>query len=205
MCAALQIQIIPASSPQATGRVERNHGTHQDRLVTKLRRAGIADDTAANAYLHTQYWAAHNARFAQAPAAPADFPRRCPSARTLDRVFRLETTRTVGTDWVVRYHNRALQLARESGYAPARGTVTVCEWPDGRLANEYRGRMLPWTELIGAPPPRVALPPPLATRPAARPHAAADHPWRQPYTVMRTPTVRPTVTLETLKGTFLSS
>ena len=38
MCAALQIQIIPASSPQAKGRVERNHGTHQDRLVKKLRK-----------------------------------------------------------------------------------------------------------------------------------------------------------------------
>ena len=42
MCAALQIQIIPASSPQAKGCVERNHGTHQDRLVKKLRRLAIA-------------------------------------------------------------------------------------------------------------------------------------------------------------------
>jgi hypothetical protein len=33
MCAALGIQIIPASSPQAKGRIERNHGTQQDRLV----------------------------------------------------------------------------------------------------------------------------------------------------------------------------
>ena len=53
MCAALQIQIIPASSPQAKGRVERNHGTHQDRLVKKLRRLGLADDAAANAFLET--------------------------------------------------------------------------------------------------------------------------------------------------------
>ena len=43
MCAALDIRIIAASSPQAKGRVERNHGTHQDRLVKKLRRLGIAD------------------------------------------------------------------------------------------------------------------------------------------------------------------
>jgi transposase len=33
MCAQLGIRIIPASSPQAKGRSERNHGTHQDRLV----------------------------------------------------------------------------------------------------------------------------------------------------------------------------
>jgi hypothetical protein len=32
-CAKLGIEIIAASSPQAKGRVERQHGTHQDRLV----------------------------------------------------------------------------------------------------------------------------------------------------------------------------
>src|SRR6266699_7315133 len=39
MCAQLGIHIIAASSPQAKGRVERVHGTHQDRLVKKLRLA----------------------------------------------------------------------------------------------------------------------------------------------------------------------
>jgi hypothetical protein len=187
MCAALQIQIIPASSPQAKGRVERNHGTHQDRLVKKLRRLAIADDAAANAFLETTYWPQHNARFPQAPASPEDFHRRCPSAKTLDRVFRLEETRTVGQDWVVRYHNRVLQLARQSGYAPARSTVTVCEWPDGRLAIEYRGRAMQWTEATG----RVSssLPPPVTTTPSRlvprAPRAAADHPWRQGYQGLR--------------------
>jgi len=191
MCAALQIQIIPASSPQAKGRVERNHGTHQDRLVKKLRRLAIADDTAANAFLGTTYWAHHNARFAQAPAAATDFHRRCPSARTLDRVFRLEEIRTVGQDWVVRYHNRLLQLARQSGYAPARSTVTVCEWPDGRLAVEYRGRTLTWADVTdAATAPAVA--PVCAVAPAvsaAHPHPvmrsmtrpSVDHPWRRGF------------------------
>ena len=69
MCASLGIQIIAASSPQAKGRVERNHGTHQDRLVKKLRRLGIADDAAANAFLEVTYLPEHNTRFAQALAA----------------------------------------------------------------------------------------------------------------------------------------
>lgn len=42
MCAKLGIGIIAASSPQAKGRVERNHGTHQDRLIKKLRRKNIS-------------------------------------------------------------------------------------------------------------------------------------------------------------------
>jgi transposase len=61
MCATLGIQIIPASSPQAKGRIERNHGTQQDRLVKKLRRKGIADLEPANAFLEATYWAEYNA------------------------------------------------------------------------------------------------------------------------------------------------
>ena len=73
MCAALGIRIIAASSPQAKGRVERGHGTHQDRLIKKLRRKGIRDYTAANTFLASEYLAGHDARFAQPPAAPEDF------------------------------------------------------------------------------------------------------------------------------------
>ena len=69
MCATLGIQIIPASSPQAKGRVERNHGTQQDRLVKKLRRKGITTVAAANALVAAEYGQDHNARFAHPPGA----------------------------------------------------------------------------------------------------------------------------------------
>ena len=189
MCAALGIQIIAASSPQAKGRVERNHGTHQDRLVKKLRRLGVADDATANRFLEQTYWPAHNARFSQPAAATDDFHRACPSARALDAIFRLQETRVLGQDWVVRYHNRALQVARQSGHTPARSTVTVCEAADGRLALEYRGQPIRWTELPG--PPAVAIRaevrPPSSPPPAARPrpHPRADHPWRQGVNTFR--------------------
>src|SRR6516225_12323210 len=42
MCTKLGIELIAANSPQAKGRVERMHGTHQDRLVKKLRLERIA-------------------------------------------------------------------------------------------------------------------------------------------------------------------
>ena len=133
MCAALQIQIIPASSPQAKGRVERNHGTHQDRLVKKLRRLAIADDRGGQcAFFETTYWPQHNARFAQAPAAAADFHRRCPRGTNLGPgVSARGDARPSGTTGSCAITIGRLQLARQSGYAPARSTVTVCEWPDG--------------------------------------------------------------------------
>jgi hypothetical protein len=69
MCRKLAIRIIAASSPRAKGRVERHHGTHQDRLIKKMRLEGIGDYEAANRYLDEQYLAEHNAKFACEPTA----------------------------------------------------------------------------------------------------------------------------------------
>jgi transposase len=185
MCAGLGIRIIPASSPQAKGRIERNHGTHQDRLVKKLRRKGIVDVAAANAFLETDYWIAHNRRFAQPPASPDDFHVAVPRGVQLEHVFRLEEKRTVSNDWVVRYDNRLLQLERQSGRPPARSTVLVYEAPDGQLEIRYRDRVMRWTELPVTPRPVVSTPataPPTRAAPRGvrrhRPNVSADHPWQ---------------------------
>jgi transposase len=184
MCASLGIQIIAASSPQAKGRVERNHGTHQDRLVKKLRRLGIADEAAANGFLETTYLREHNERFAQAPRSPEDFHRRTPSRAALDRVFQLEDTRVLSHDWVIRYDTRYLQVARQSHLAPARSTVLVREAVTGAIELRYRGRLMRWTE-IPAPPPKPAVTtttrpiPAPARAPAPRRGQSADHPWHQ--------------------------
>src|SRR5436189_3596466 len=143
MCTRLGIRIIAASSPQAKGRVERAHGTHQDRLVKKLRVKKISSYEQANRFLEHEYVEEHNQRYRQAPAQAKDYHRPAPSAKQLQQIFRLQQERTIGNDWVVRYHNRYLQLQRQSQhYAPAQAKVTVCEWEDGRLAIEYRGREL---------------------------------------------------------------
>jgi transposase len=186
MCAALGIKIIPASSPQAKGRIERNHGTHQDRLVKKLRRKRIADVAAANAFLDAEYWADHNQRFAQAPASVEDFHLAVPRRVSLDQVFRLEQKRTVSNDWVVRYDNRLLQLERQSGRPPARSTVLVYETSDGQLEIRYRDRVMRWTELQSPPPSEPVKPsaapvrrdPPGVIRLKPR-RVCDDHPWRR--------------------------
>src|ERR1700687_5670700 len=146
MCAKLGIAVIAASSPQGKGRVERQHGTHQDRLVKKLRRVGIADATAANAFLETTYLPEHNVRFAQAPASTDDFHRRTPGRITLDRVLQLEETRVLSNDWVIRYDTRYFQVARQSHQAPARSTVLVRENADGAIEIRYRERLMRRTE-----------------------------------------------------------
>jgi hypothetical protein len=110
MCERLEIRIIAASSPQAKGRVERNNGVHQDRLVKKLRRQGIASYEAANEYMEAEYLAEHNRRFAREAARPENYHVRAPSAAQLREVFRLETQRWISNDWVVQYREHFLQL-----------------------------------------------------------------------------------------------
>jgi hypothetical protein len=188
MCAKLGIELIAASSPQAKGRVERVHGTHQDRLVKKLRLLNMGSHAEANAYLQEEYLAEHNRRFARAAARPEDYHRRAPSGRELEKIFRLESERAISDDWVVRYDNRFFQLEpRSEHYAPARGQVVVCEWPDGRVDIEYRGQRVPWREIPAPVRPSQAeverprdgsqvSPPPRMKRKWV---PSADHPWRR--------------------------
>ena len=187
MCAKLGIELIAANSPQAKGRVERIHGTHQDRLVKKLRREQIGNHAAAHGYLQREYLPEHNQRFGRVAARPEDYHRRRPRAAELDRIFRLENERTISDDWVVRYDNRFFQLEPQSrNYAPAQGKVLVCEGRHGKISIEYRGRALRWREI--AAPARPAfldarsrtLRRPVAVSVAQRKWVPpADHPWRE--------------------------
>jgi transposase len=184
MCAKLGIAVIAASSPEAKGRIERMHGTHQDRLVKKLRRKQIGGHEAANVYLRREYLPEHNRRFSRAAARPEDYHRRAPRAAELDGIFRLENERTIGNDWVVRYANHYFQLEPQSRhYAPARSKVLVCEGRHGSISIEYRGRALGWKQIAAPlqPAPRAAaaggrVAVAIAKRKWAPP---ADHPWRQ--------------------------
>jgi hypothetical protein len=60
--------MIPAYSPQARGRSERNFSTWQGRLPQELRLRGIRSLEAGNRFLRQHYTDEFNRRF-QAPAA----------------------------------------------------------------------------------------------------------------------------------------
>jgi transposase len=182
MCQKLGIRIIAASSPQAKGRVERNHGTHQDRLIKKLRRRGIASHPAANQYLEQEYLPQHNRRFARPPAQPQDYHRRRPSARELRQIFRLETERSISNDWVIRHAGRWLQLQPgQRRYGPTRSKALVCEYEDGSVEVYYRGERIGFHQ-IEEPIREVVESRPAATeRIRGKSKAKPDHPWRLGY------------------------
>ena len=121
-------------------------------------------------------------------AKPEDYHRRAPRAAELDRIFRLESPRTIYNDWVVRYDNRFFQLQRQSRhYAPAHSQVLVCEGRHGNITIEYRGDELDWREIPApAKPCVVAVKPAMGGVQKLSPPTtkrkwvpAADHPWRK--------------------------
>ena len=181
MCSKLGIAIIAANSAQAKGRIERIHGTHQDRLVKKLRRKQIASHEVANVYLRREYLPEHNRRFARAAARPEDYHRRAPRAAELDRIFRLESERVVSEDWVVRYANRYFQLQPQSRRASAGSKVLVYEGRHGGIAIEYRGQVQRWQEIPAPSKPQVESERPRGPVSVVRRKwvPPADHPWRE--------------------------
>lgn len=178
MCRKLGIRIIAASSPEAKGRVERHHGTHQDRLIKKMRLNGIADYEAANRYLDEEYLPAHNGRFACEPAAGADFHRRLAKRLDLRWIFCLEAERVVSNDRVIRFENRFLQLQPKRNQGLGAGArVIVQQAREGELRVVCQDREVaferiarPWPKERPAAGPRVVK--------GARP-PAAEHPWKR--------------------------
>jgi hypothetical protein len=184
MCERLEIRIIAASSPQAKGRVERNNGVHQDRLVKKLRRQGIQSYEATNEYLEAEYLPEHNRRFAREAARPENYHVRAPSAAKLREVFRLETERWISNDWVVQYGGHFLQLQPQNKrYGPTQAKALVCEWEDGAVEVRYRGGRMEYEDLAVRPQ-VVQAGPREPRRESAKQignKPAQDHPWRHGY------------------------
>ena len=188
MCRRLGIQIIAASSPQAKGRVERNHGTHQDRLVKKMRRRQIRGLVEVNGYLEQEYCPEHNRRFAVAAASKQDYHLPSPGARALHAMLCLETGRVLSNDWVVRHANHFYQVQRQSQHhAPAQSNVMVCEWEDGTMEIQYRGQRLKWKEIAGCAEARkienlerkAGKEAVKVAKPQWKP--GPDHPWRRGF------------------------
>jgi len=139
----LDVQMIFADSPQAKGRVERGFRTHQDRLVKELRLAGISEMASANEFLEKVYIAKHNAKFAVAPASPANAHQALRAAHKLDGILCLKLDRTLANDYTLRYKNKFLQLEQQQDVRIRPGSaVSVEERLDGSLHLKFKGAYL---------------------------------------------------------------
>ncbi|MGH2627524.1 MAG: ISNCY family transposase, partial [Anaerolineales bacterium] len=201
----LGIELIPAYSPQAKGRVERLFGTLQDRLVKALRRAEARTLEDANRVL-AHFLPGFNRRFRKPPAQPEPAYLPWPTGLDPELLFCFQHRRRVYNDNTFPFSGHRLQIPPDrhrANYAGCR--VEVRQHMDGRLSAWYQGRkLITYTPEQPGPPQVEKFTP--AARPAnqrsatvgEKPRLAktkrrqpwkppADHPWRKPFKITAKP------------------
>ncbi len=195
----LDIQLIPAYSPQAKGRIERLFGTLQDRLVKELRRARATRLEQADRTLR-EFLPRFNTRFARPPAQPEPAYRTWPAGLDPETVFCFKHARTVTNDNTIAFGGHRLQIPVDRyRRSYARCQVEVRQHLDGPLSIGYQGRELVRFDPAehGPPPvgkftPHQAPPEPQREPANGRPQPPGlkskqpwkpppDHPWRKPW------------------------
>lgn len=184
----LGIAWIAAHSAQAKGRVERNFGTAQDRLVKGMRVAGVTTIEQANQYLSDDYLVWWERELTVAAANPDDAHRPLEKkihnlAASLSHV----ETRQVRNDYTLRWQGKLYQIERRAIVTGLRGaTVRVEQRLDGSLAVRYREGYLPVEECVGADRPK----PPAVTKTAKRPPAGRrGSDWNKDFDLKKGPKV----------------
>lgn len=172
----LGVDMIPAYSPQAKGRVERRHGLFQDRLVKEMRLQGIRTLDAANAFLDATFLTLVNERYTVVARDPANGHLPRPTPDQLAMSLSWQESRCVAKDWTIGWKTRRLQIdARHAALSLPGRRVTVVQRRDGSLILRYEHHRLNFRD---APPAAHPTPRPVAPRKVSTP--AAGHPWRRP-------------------------
>jgi len=154
-CEKLGVQVIAAHSPQAKGRVERNHGVDQDRLVKELRLAGISTIAQANRFLEKTYLPKMNKKFSR-PAAKTEDAHVPLGNVDLKNIMCLEYERTVANNYVIRFETRLFQILktnRTKGTQPLprpKDKVTIRIAVDGTLTVLWKETKLLVKELTNS-------------------------------------------------------
>jgi len=132
------ISIIKAWSPQAKGRIERQWGVFQDRLVVELGLAGARTIEQANAVLK-EFLPKYNKQFCVQPKQAAHVFRSGPGKRELDKILCMQETRTVKKDHTISFDGLVLQIPPSNKYpCMADGVVEIRMYRDEHIEIVYR-------------------------------------------------------------------
>lgn len=134
----LGIEMFPASSPQAKGRIERLWETLQSRLVTEFRINGITTIEQANAFL-PGYIKKYNKKFAISPQAETSAFVSLPAKINLDTLLCVKIERTTDNSGVFSISN--CKFAVESKDVPPKAKITVLISKDAGIKALYKGTL----------------------------------------------------------------
>jgi transposase len=181
---------IPAHSPQAKGRVERQFLTAQDRLVKGLRVAGVRSLEEANTYLENTYLPWWNQTLVVTPANAADAHRSLGTEHDLAAILSHVEPRQVTNDYTIRWDGKFYQIDRRDVRTGLRKAwVRVEQRLDGPIAVQFQGRYLrvrrcaPALHELASPKTTEAPP-----RPTRKPKGKSD--WMKNFHLRSGPSLR---------------
>jgi len=138
----LGISVMKAWTPQAKGRIERQWGVFQDRLVVELRLARANTLEQAREVLKS-FLQDYNQRFCLLPKQAAAVFRKAPPKAVLHNTLCLKETRRVKKDHTVSFDGLVLQIPFCKKYpCIADRQVDVRQYRDGHLEIGYRGSIV---------------------------------------------------------------
>ena len=138
----LGISVMKAWTPQAKGRIERQWGVFQDRLVVELRLAGANTLEQAREVLK-RFLKDYNERFCRLPKQSAAVFRKAPPKAVLHNILCLKETRMVKKDHTLSFDGLVLQIPFCRKYpCIADRQVDVRQYRDGHLEISYRGSIV---------------------------------------------------------------
>jgi transposase len=147
-CERLGIQLIKAYSPQAKGRVERNHAVYQDRFVKELKLKNIHTIEGANTLLSTGFIENLNKRFEKVPRCPLS-AHRSSHELNLHHIFCWEYQRVLRNDWTFSFEKRLFQIKKSFGdLIRPKSKIGIKRHLNGELSFWHRNNQLFAQEII---------------------------------------------------------
>jgi hypothetical protein len=190
----LNVVWIPAHSPQAKGRVERQFLTAQDRLVKGMRVAAVCTIEQANAYLEKDYLPWWNRTLAVQPADAADAHRPLGKEHDLAVILSHVEQRQVTNDYTVRLDAKVYQIDRRDIRTGMRKAwVRVEARMDGTIAVRFQDR---YVRVRRCAPPQRELAPlqtVAAKQPRPTPTAKRKSDWMKNFSIRSGPSLRQAV------------
>lgn len=136
----LNIELIPANSPQAKGRIEVTFRLFQDRFIKEMRLAGIKNYSQANKFLLEKFLPWYNAKYTH-KAESNYMP--LPKDKNLDLIFCIKKERTVNNDNTAQIYSQTIQiLPSKIKRTFAKSKVDVCLLEDNRIFVLYKGSVI---------------------------------------------------------------
>lgn len=136
----LGVEMFPANTPQAKGRIERLWGTLQSRLVSEFRIRGIRNIEDANNFL-PGYIKKYNKRFAIKPASDESSFLPLPTKINLDTLLCVRIPRVTDNSGVISIHKCRFVISDNN--VPPRAKVTILLSRESGMRAEYKGRLYP--------------------------------------------------------------